>query len=92
MQKFALHICLLLVIITGLLFPVSCKAYSVLTHEAIVDASWEKSILPLLKSKYPGSTEAQFKEAHAYAYGGAILDDMGYYPFGSVFFRTSFTT
>ena len=66
--------------------PLSSMAYSVLAHEAIVDASWEKSMQPLLKHKYPGVTEEQLKEAHAYAYGGAIAPDMGYFPFGSKLF------
>ena len=64
----------------------SSFAYSLLTHQALIDESWEKSIKPLLKLKYPGSTEDQLKEAHAYAYGGAIAPDMGYFPFGSKFF------
>jgi hypothetical protein len=58
----------------------------VLTHEAIVDASWDVSIVPLLKEKYPASTGDELKEAHAYAYGGAVAPDMGYYPFGSKMF------
>jgi len=45
-------------------------AYSILTHEALIDVNWEKVLLPLLKQKYPGSTEKELKEAHAYAYGG----------------------
>jgi len=57
--------------------------YSVLTHEALIDVNWEKVLLPLLKQKYPGSTEAELKEAHAYAYGGAVAPDMGYFPRGS---------
>ena len=61
-------------------------AYSILTHEAIIDACWIKSIQPLLKLKYPQSTAQQLKEAHAYAYGGSIAPDMGYFPFGSPFF------
>jgi len=66
--------------------PLSSKGYSVLTHEAIIDAIWEKTIQPLLKNKYPGATETQLKEAHSYAYGGAIAPDMGYFPLGSHFF------
>ena len=62
------------------------SAFGVLTHEAIIDASWDKSILPLLKEKYPQITTEQQKEAHAYAYGGAVAPDMGYYPFGSKLF------
>jgi Zinc dependent phospholipase C len=58
----------------------------VLTHEAIIDAAWDKSILPLLKTRYPSATADELKNAHAYAYGGAVTPDMGYYPFGSVLF------
>jgi hypothetical protein len=61
-------------------------AYSVLTHEEIVDLLWLDEIRPLLLKKYPGLTEEQIKEAHAYAYGGAVIQDLGYYPFGSVDF------
>lgn len=66
--------------------PVSLKAYSVLTHEAIIDASWKTAIEPLLLKKYPASTAEQLVEAHSYAYGGAIIPDIGYYPFGSKMF------
>src|SRR5271166_1243787 len=59
------------------------SAYSVLTHEAIIDTAWETSLKPLLQKRYPDVTPQQLVEAHAYAYGGAILQDMGYYPFGS---------
>jgi hypothetical protein len=58
-------------------------AYSVLTHEEIVDLVWTDQIRPLLLQRYPGLSEDQIKEAHAYAYGGAVIQDLGYYPFGS---------
>jgi hypothetical protein len=58
-------------------------AYSVLTHEEIVDLLWTAEIQPLLLKRYPGLSEEQLKEAHAYAYGGAVIQDLGYYPFGS---------
>jgi Zinc dependent phospholipase C len=58
-------------------------AYSVLTHEEIVDLVWADEIRPLLLQRYPGLSEDQIKEAHAYAYGGAVIQDLGYYPFGS---------
>jgi hypothetical protein len=58
-------------------------AYSVLTHEEIVDLLWTDEIRPLLLQRYPGLSEDQIKEAHAYAYGGAVIQDLGYYPFGS---------
>ena len=59
------------------------SAYSVLTHEEIVDLLWTDEIQPLLLKRFPGLTEDQIKEAHAYAYGGAVIQDLGYYPFGS---------
>jgi len=58
-------------------------AYSVLTHEEIVDLLWADQIQPLLLKRYPGLSEDQIREAHAYAYGGAVIQDLGYYPFGS---------
>jgi len=59
------------------------SAYSVLTHEEIVDLLWADQIRPLLLKRFPGLTEDQIREAHAYAYGGAVIQDLGYYPFGS---------
>ncbi len=59
------------------------SAYSVLTHEEIVDLLWTDEIQPLLLQRYPGLSEDQLKQAHAYAYGGAVIQDLGYYPFGS---------
>jgi hypothetical protein len=58
-------------------------AYSVLTHEEIVDLLWADEIRPLLLKRFPGLTDDQIKQAHAYAYGGAVIQDLGYYPFGS---------
>jgi hypothetical protein len=58
-------------------------AYSVLTHEEIVDLAWTDNIRPLLLQRFPGLTDEQITEAHAYAYGGAVIQDLGYYPFGS---------
>lgn len=60
--------------------------YSVLTHEAIVDALWDSSLQPLLRTRFPAATTTDLEEAHAYAYGGCIIQDMGYYPFGSHLF------
>ncbi|MCC8424057.1 zinc dependent phospholipase C family protein [Mucilaginibacter sp. UR6-11] len=68
------------------LIPSSVKAYSVLTHEAIIDASWEKSIKPLLKKRFPDASEAELRLAHSYAYGGSLMTDIGYSPFGSTYF------
>ena len=64
----------------------SCAGYAVLTHEAIIDAAWNDGIRPVLLQRFPNATPEELLEAHAYAYGGAIIQDMGYYPFGSRFF------
>src|SRR5438477_5657103 len=61
-------------------------AYSVLSHEEIIDRNWPDGIKPLLLMRFPQTTEEQLREAHAHAYGGAIIQDMGYYPFNSKFF------
>jgi len=60
--------------------------YSVLTHEAIIDSMWDNDIKPLLLKRFPSASADELREAHAHAYGGAIIQDMGYYPFGSKFF------
>jgi hypothetical protein len=60
--------------------------YSVLSHEAIIDSTWDKDIKPLLLKRFPSASADELREAHAHAYGGAIIQDMGYYPFGSKFF------
>ena len=64
----------------------SAPAYSVLTHEQVVDLLWTDQIAPLLKKRFPQATEKNLREAHAYAYGGSMIQDMGYYPFGKKFF------
>src|SRR5579872_5158089 len=65
-------------------FPVG--AYSVFTHEELIDLVWSSSIRPLLLARFPVSSEGQLEEAHAYAYGGCAIQDMGYYPFAKEFF------
>jgi hypothetical protein len=69
-----------------LLFATGLQAYGVLTHEAIIDTAWDRDIKPLLLRRYPQSTPEDLLKAHANAYGGCIIQDMGYYPFGSIFF------
>jgi hypothetical protein len=73
-------------ILTLLFLPQPAGAYSVLTHEAIVDSVWASSIKPALLKRYPEATPEQLTEARAYVYGGCIIQDLGYYPFGSHFF------
>jgi len=73
-----------------LLFVAFCSSpgsgYSVLTHEQVVDLMWKDQLQPLLLKRFPGASEEDLRKAHAYAYGGSLLQDMGYYPFGSKFF------
>jgi hypothetical protein len=73
-------------VLVFLMCGTSSSGYSVLTHEEIVDLLWTSEIRSLLLKRYPGLTEDQITEAHAYAYGGAVIQDLGYYPFGSVEF------
>ena len=74
----------------GALLVVICSsellAYSVLSHEAIIDAAWKDSIVPVLLMRFPHATPEEILHAQAYAYGGAIIQDLGYYPFGNQFF------
>src|SRR5438270_2543080 len=74
----ALTLLLILLMSSG-----SSFGYSVLTHEQIMDLLWGDEIQPLLLQRYPLLSEDQLREAHAYAYGGAVIQDLGYYPFGS---------
>ena len=88
MQKIAVRkisrIAFLIAIVVAI--PQVTPAYSVLTHEAIIDQAWKDSIQPALMKRFPRATPEQLREAHAYAYGGAIIPDLGYYPFGNKFF------
>src|SRR5260370_31344174 len=73
-------------LVAGLRVAAEASAYSVLTHEAIIDAAWKDNLQPLLLKRFPNASPDDLRKAHAYAYGGAIVEDMGYYPFGSRFF------
>src|SRR5262252_4292484 len=79
-----------MLVIFGFLFGGPCvpssAGYSVLTHEAILDAAWKDGIEPLLLQRFPDATPEDLLKAHAYAYGGAIIQDLGYYPFANKFF------
>ena len=61
-------------------------SYSVLTHEAIIDSTWDSAIEPVLLKRFPAATAEELLQAHAFAYGGCIIQDLGYYPFGSKLF------
>lgn len=67
-------------------FSQVCNGYSILTHEEIVDLLWADQIKPLLMEKYPNATEDDLRKAHAFVYGGCLIQDMGYYPFGNTLF------
>jgi hypothetical protein len=64
----------------------TASSYSILTHEAIIDSAWDGAIKPLLLKRFPLASVEDLTHAHAYAYGGCIIQDLGYYPFGSKFF------
>jgi len=69
-----------------ILCAAGADAYSILTHEELIDLAWNDSIVSLLRARFPGATDEQLREAHAYAYGGSAIQDMGYYPFGKKLF------
>lgn len=69
-----------------LFFPLPSHAYAVLSHQALIDTVWETHLKSLLKARYPDATEEQLSAAQAYAYGGSIIQDLGYYPHGSHLF------
>src|SRR5262245_13751922 len=80
----ALYVVLALVVLA--VAPRSAAAYSVLTHEACIDALWQPAIQPLLQRRFPRATPGDLQAARAFAYGGSVVQDLGYYPFGSRFF------
>jgi hypothetical protein len=75
----------ILFLAASLLAP-QAGAYSVLTHEEVVDMAWKDTIVPMLQARFPGITPDDIRAAHAYAYGGSVIQDIGYYPFGSHYF------
>ncbi len=85
-KSFSLSVRVLLGLILGIWCASNCSGYSVLTHEAIIDAAWKDDIVPVLLERFPNATPEQLLQAHAYAYGGVIIQDMGYYPFGNDLF------
>src|ERR1700735_4758413 len=83
-RSFLLLVVWVLIFIFGAV--TTCQGYSVLTHEAIIDSAWDDAIKPLLLQRFPASTPEDLKAAHSYAYGGCVIQDLGYYPFGSHLF------
>lgn len=66
--------------------PATISGYAVLAHQALIDVVWESQLKPLLRHRFPDATEDQLDAAEAYAYGGSIVQDFGYYPYGNPFF------
>ncbi|HUR33009.1 MAG TPA: zinc dependent phospholipase C family protein [Vicinamibacterales bacterium] len=77
---------LALIVILMWIAPGRAAGYSVLAHEATIDVNWESTIAPLLRQRFPGVTADALMQARSYAYGGSVIQDLGYYPFGSRFF------
>lgn len=78
--------CFACLVATLISVPSETRAYSVLSHEASIDALWDSNIEPLIAQKFPQATRGELTKARAYAYGGSVIQDLGYYPFGSRFF------
>ena len=76
----------IVVMVAWLALPQPAVAYSVLAHESNIDAVWDSAIRPLLQRRFPRVTAPELVEARAYAYGGSVIQDLGYYPFGNKFF------
>lgn len=79
-------VALLAALAVSLVLPPAAQAYAVLAHEAIVDVLWTSNIRPMLRKRFPRATPEELKKAHAYVYGGAIIQDLGYYPYGNHLF------
>ena len=74
------------VLVGALALPSPAPAYSVLAHEASIDVVWQTGILPLLTRRFPRATPEDLVRARSFAYGGSVIQDLGYYPFGNKFF------
>ena len=80
----ALRLTIVLAVIVAASVPLA--AYSVLTHEQVIDLVWHDQLRPLLLQRFPAATPDDLRHAHAFAYGGSLVQDMGYYPFGEKYF------
>src|SRR5881296_1419423 len=78
-QSFAAIVCIAL-------FSTPGAAYSVLTHEQVIDLVWQDQLQPMLMQRFPHTSPEDLRHAHAFAYGGSLVPDMGYYPFGKKYF------
>ena len=85
-KSFSLLVPIILGLIFGTCSAPNCSGYSVLTHEAIIDAAWKDSIEPVLSSASPTRLPRNCSRPTRMPTAGAIIQDMGYYPFGNRFF------
>jgi hypothetical protein len=74
------------VVVALLAWPRTLTGYSILSHETIIDSAWKTDLRPLLLKRFPEATHLDLRQAHACAYGGAIIQDLGYFPYGRKFF------
>ena len=74
------------VAVAGVLSPQIASSYSVLAHESLIDAAWRDEIAPLISLRFPSADVSRIERARAFAYGGSLIQDLGYYPFGDKFF------
>lgn len=86
LRSSAIRLVAIFVCTASFMSTVPADAYSVLSHEEVVDMAWKTNIVPLLRQRFPDITEDDIRQAHAYAYGGSVIQDLGYYPFGSHYF------
>src|SRR5436309_15784436 len=77
--------CLLLLIL-AIVAPRSSSAFSVLAHQAVIDATWKTALVPELRRRFPHASDADVEHARAFAYGGAHVADLGYFPLGNRLF------
>ena len=80
------HLVAVMVVVAWMSAPARAEAYSVLSHEAAIDAAWKRELRPLLLQRFPRSTADAIERARSFAYGGSVIQDLGYYPFGNKFF------
>ena len=73
MRLSRLWVCSALACLCVATLPASSYEYSVITHEAIIDAEWETSIQPLLLKRFPNASPDDLRKAQGYAYGGCII-------------------
>lgn len=57
-----------------------------MTHISVIDSTWESTIAPMIQQRFSHASEDEIQQARKFAYGGCIIQDLGYYPGGSKLF------